>query len=372
MFNTTKELVKKGHNVAVYTSDMLDLTSSRRLTQKNLTINGVSVFYLRSILHHKTFIVTPSIFNLLKKSILDFDLIHIHDCRSYQGINTCLFAQKMGVPYVFQSHGSFLDPSPSSLVNKVGRLTIDRLFSEKIVKSSSKIIALNKTEANEYIKFGIPLKRIEIIPNGIDLLEYTRLPQKGEFKEKFNIEKEKKIILYLGRIHKTKGIDLLIKSYFYLIREKKDCNSILVIAGPDDGYLLEAENLVYTLGLSQFVLFTGYLTNEDKIKALVDAEIFITPSFYGFPITFLEACAIGVPIVTTTSGDILDWINDKVGFVTKPIPSVMALAMYKILSDNELSEKLSRNCKTILKSEFTLEKVVDKLERVYYEVLQQN
>lgn len=47
-------------------------------------------------------------------------------------------------------------------------------------------------------------EKIAIIPNGIDLSEYTNLPPKGLFKKKFNIPESKKIILYLGRIHKTK------------------------------------------------------------------------------------------------------------------------------------------------------------------------
>jgi glycosyltransferase involved in cell wall biosynthesis len=247
----------------------------------------------------------------------------------------------------------------------VGRLTLDKLFGNRIVRASSKIIALNEMEANEYMNFGISEGKIKIIPNGIDLSEYANLPLKGAFKEKFDIENEKKIVLYLGRIHKTKGIELLIKSYAHLIREKECSDSVLVVAGPDDGYLIEAKNLVASLGISESVLFTEYLSNENKMKALVDAQVFVTPSFYGFPMTFLEACITGTPIITTRLGDVLEWIDGSVGYVTHPTEYDLAKAINAIISDEELRERFSKNCIEIVQSRFDIEKVTDGLCQVY-------
>ncbi|MEM2703626.1 MAG: glycosyltransferase family 4 protein, partial [Candidatus Bathyarchaeia archaeon] len=99
------------------------------------------------------------------------------------------------------------------------------------------------------------------------------------------------------------------------------------------------------------------------------AEVFVTPSFYGFPMTFLEACAIGTPIVTTNRGDILEWIDGKAGHVTQPTSHDLAEAIYRIVSDNSLRRKLSRNCMKIVREEFSIEKVVCKLEKVYEEVV---
>ncbi|MDI6846757.1 MAG: glycosyltransferase family 4 protein [Candidatus Bathyarchaeia archaeon] len=106
----------------------------------------------------------------------------------------------------------------------------------------------------------------------------------------------------------------------------------------------------------------------DKMAALVDSDVFVTPSFYGFPMTFLEACAVGTPIITTTLRDHLPWIDGNVGCVTSPNLSEMAEAMYRIISNEELREKFSRNCKRFVKSEFSLEKAAEKLEQVYKEV----
>jgi glycosyltransferase involved in cell wall biosynthesis len=368
VFNVTKELAKRGHQVSVYTSDMLDLHDNNSLRAKHLVINGVDVYYSRSVLRSKTFIVTPATISLLSKNIDDFDIIHIHDARSFQGISTYLFAKTKNVPYVFQPHGSYLPSLPDSPSKAVAKTTLDKLVSGEIIGNASKVIALSQVEAQQYKCAGVPDEKIAIIPNGIDLAEYADLPPKGSFKKKFNIQDDKKIILYLGRIHKTKGIDYLINAYAHMIKTMKCNNTLLVIAGPDDGYLNEAKSIARSLGVSNSILFTGFISKEDKLKALVDAEVFVTPSFYGFPITFLEACAVGTPIITTTLGDSLEWINNNVGYVTLPTYCELAQAIRRVLSDEEVVKRFSKNCRETVQSLFSLEKIVSKLEQVYKEV----
>ena len=242
------------------------------------------------------------------------------------------------------------------------------MISEKVLKKASKIIALSDVEAQQYRSMGVSDEKIAVVTNGIDLSEYAVLPPRGPFKRKFNIPNNKKIILYLGRIHKTKGIDILVKAYAYLIKEMKYNHALLVIAGPDDGYLSEVRSLVASLGISDSVLFTGFIRSEDKLSALVDADVFVTPSFYGFPVTFLEACATGTPLVTTNLGDTLEWIDGNVGYVTPPSHYELAKAIYAIISDDELRQKFSRNCINIVSSEFSIRKVVIILEQIYKEV----
>jgi len=97
--------------------------------------------------------------------------------------------------------------------------------------------------------------------------------------------------------------------------------------------------------------------------------VFVTPSFYGFPMTFLESCAVGTPIVTTSLGDTLEWIDGNVGYVTRPTPRDLAEAVYRIISDDELRRKFSRNCIKVVISNFSLEKVVERLESLYEEIV---
>ena len=213
---------------------------------------------------------------------------------------------------------------------------------------------------------GVPKEKIEIIPNGIDLSKYRNLPPKGSFKKKFCINDDEKIVLYLGRIHESKGLDLLAKAFSVVAKELEKVR--LVMVGSDDGYRKTLLSLITNLGIREKCLLTGFVEERDKFAALVDNDVFVTPSFYGFPITFLEACVTGAPIITTTLGETLEWIDGNVGHVTLPTQTNLARAIHRIISDDELREKFSRNCRKIVKSKFSLEKVVDRLEQVYREV----
>ncbi len=209
----------------------------------------------------------------------------MHGHRNPYNVFISHYARKYNIPYIVQAHGDI----PRIIAWRRLKWLYDILFGYRLLRDASKVIALSEVEAEQYRSMGVPEEKIAIIPNGIDLSEYAVLPSKGAYKRKFGIPEEKKIILYLGRIHKTKGIGLLIKAYTHLINDRHCKDALLVIAGPDDGFLNEAKALANVLGVYNSIVFTGFISSEDKLKALVDADVFVTPSFYGFPITFLDS-----------------------------------------------------------------------------------
>lgn len=369
VYDVSRMLVQQGHEVEVFTSNALDAERKIGNEGSSIIIDGIKVNYFPYIMHYYTFSLTPSMISTVKGRLKKFDLVHIHDFRSFQGIIVAYYARKFNIPYVIQAHGSLPSTSDSKLRSALN-LVLDSACSYRLLKGASKAIALSQMEADQYKAIGIPDKKIAVIPNGIDLSEYADLPPKGSFKKKFNIPEDKRIILYLGRTHKTKGIDFLIRAYAHLINDMKYKDAVLVIAGPDDGYLQEVRSLADSLGVSTSVLFTGFISNEDKLRALVDADVFATPSFYGFPMTFLEACVTGTPIVTTNLGDTLKWMDGNVGYVASPSYYEIAGAIYAIISNERLHGKFSRNCVEIVRSKFSLEKVVARLEKVYEELFQ--
>ncbi|NHV60331.1 MAG: glycosyltransferase [Candidatus Verstraetearchaeota archaeon] len=363
-YDISRKLADRGHLVTVYTTDIKDENSRGGTAFKK--VDGVNVFYFRNLSIYfakKKIFITPSLIPALKKNVRSFDIVHIHGNRTTLNPIFYHFLKKGSVPYVIQSHGGL----PSIGLSKN---LYDLFFGYRLLKDASKVVALTRIEAEQYRSMGVPKEKIVIIPNGIDLSEYDELPPKGSFKKKFNISEDRKIILYLGRIHKTKGIDLLVRAYAHLKNEMKCRDVVLVIAGPDDGYLSEAKALANSLGVYNSVMFTGFISSEDKLKALVDAEVFVTPSFYGFPMTFLEACTVGTPIVTTSLGDTLEWIDRNVGYVAQPTPRDLAEVIFRIISDDELRSRFSKNCTEIVKSEFAIEKVVEKIEKVYKDVVE--
>ena len=165
---------------------------------------------------------------------------------------------------------------------------------------------------------GVPDEKIAVIPNGIDFSEYAVLPPRGSFKRKFGIKNEEKIVLYLGRLHKIKGVDILVKAFTNVIENLDDVR--LVVVGPDDGSLDGLQTLVKDMNVGNKVIFTGPLYGLEKIKAYVDSEVYVLPSRYEtFPMTVLEAYACGKPVIASNVGGLKDLvINGETGLLVEP------------------------------------------------------
>jgi glycosyltransferase involved in cell wall biosynthesis len=364
-FDIGKELVKRGHDVTVYTSDAK--TPAIRVKEKFAEVEGMRVYYFKNLsmflVKWSNFFVTPGLCKKLRTDLREFDIIHVHEYTTFQNIFLHRFARKNKIPYVLQVHGSI------PKVDREGRQQLyEILFGSALLRDSSKVVALNSVEAKQYVSVGVSPQKIEIIPNGINPFDGEKTI-KGQFKKDNRIPNDKKIIIYVGRIHKSKGIDLLINAYDILVKKMNCTDTLLIIAGPDDGYLAEAKSLVNSLNLGISVLFVGYIKTEEKFAVLADSDVFVTPAFYGFPITFLEACSIGLPIITTTKGDQMDWIDGKVGIVTSPTSLEIAKAMKLILSNKEMSEGFSAKGKMLVHSTFSIEKMVNKVEHMYEEII---
>lgn len=363
-YEISKKIVVKGHEVVVYTTDADNETT--RFKEKTRYFDRIKVNYFKNInyfiaFHHKVFI-SPSMIWMAKKELKNYDVIHMHDTRTFQNVIIHYFAKKYKIPYVLQPHGTL-----SSQVNtkKSFKVLFDILFGNQVFKDASKIIALNDSEGLKCKEMGLVDEQIAIIPNGINLRDYNNLPEKGQFKRKLNLDDNVQIVLYLGRIHESKGIELLINSFSKL--SKKLNNTLLVIVGPDDGYLSLLMDLVNSLNITDKVLFTGPVSEIDKFAAYTDSDVFVTPSFYGFPLTFLEAMACGTPIVTTNKGDFIENIDHKVGYVVEYNEDELANAIYDILTDDLLRDEFKKNCTAFIK-QFDWSKIAKDIEEVYCKV----
>jgi len=222
-------------------------------------------------------------------------------------------------------------------------------------------------EAEQYKSMGVSENKIEIVPNGIDPSEFESLPQRGDFRRKWGINDNQKIILYLARIYKIKGPDLLARSFAELSKEID--NVKLVIAGPDDGYLTSLKKLVADLEISDKVLFTGPLYGEEKLRAYVDADVYVLPSVYEtFPVAVLEACACGVPVIVTDRCGIADIVNNKVGYMVEYNKDQLKSAMIKVLNDEGLRRRFGEEGKRLVRDQFSWDVVVAKVENIYRNV----
>ncbi|MCQ8893266.1 MAG: glycosyltransferase [Methanolinea sp.] len=356
-FLTCQKLSERGHDITVLTTDFhFDAVYAKKL-------KNVEVIPTESSLHIGLFLYSPKMKAWLSKNISKYDIIHLQNFRSYQNAIVSNYAKKMGIPYILQARGSVLPFFEKKLLKQA----FDMMWGNEILKNAAKCIALTKTESDQYIKMGVPENKIVIIPNGLDLSQFSNLPERGTFRSKYKISDNEQIILFLGRIHKIKGIDLLIEAYAEVLKEIP--NARLVIAGPDDNYISALQKQIRELKPGKMPLFTGPLYDQEKLSAYVDADVYVLPSRYEvFANTILESWACGTPVIVTTGCHIAD-VVEKAGIVVERDPVELAEAIKKIVLDEVLREKFSKMGKMLVNDKLNLDAIVDNIKVCYRHVI---
>jgi glycosyltransferase involved in cell wall biosynthesis len=362
-YELSKELAKRGHNVTIITTDLYKpnmrySSCDHSDVCENLKITRFKYFSDWLAWKHKVYL-SIELLKYLNLHISDYDLVHLQDLISIHAFATAILCRKNNIPYVLTTHGSIPWLSEKHMIN----IIYNTLCGKSILKHASKIVALNEMEVNQCLKMGIEGQKLEIIPNGVPLFSQVPLPLKGEFRMKYSIIKDEKIILYLGRLHKIKGLELLLDAFFDLRNYPK---IKLVIVGPDDGYLEELVNKIKNLKLDDRVIVTGALYDTDKASAYIDADVYVLPSIYEcFPLSVLEACSYGIPVIITNRCGIADVIDNQVGLVVPYDKDYLRDAILHMLSDEKLRQDFGKKGKLLVRERFNWEKIAEQEERIY-------
>lgn len=359
-----------GNDVKVYTSDSCKERLKFPNGRYDVDVGGINVDYFKNLSNRfklATMLDSPlSAPFRIRKDIKNHEVIHIHEHRQTLAIFVSHFARKNNIPYVVQAHGSVLP-----FFQKEGLKNIfDKVFGFRILHNASCVFALTEVEKEQYLKMGVEEDKIEIVPLGINLEEYENLPQKGSFKSRFNIAEDDKLILFVGRIHEIKGLDLLVDAFNDLIDHNGEVSIKLAIVGPDDGYLSKLEEKVKEYSLKENVIITGPLYKEEKQEALVDCDLFVMPSKYeSFTTSGLEAMACGKPLVLTKNNHIHDWVDGNVGIACDDDKDSLRKAIETVLFDDDLSAVYGEKGKELIKTKYNWDIINTQILDIYKKLL---
>ena len=359
-----------GNDVKVYTSDSCKERLKFPNGRYDVDVGGINVDYFKNLSNRfklATMLDTPlSAPFRIRKDIKNHEVIHIHEHRQTLAIFVSHFARKNNIPYVVQAHGSVLP-----FFQKEGLKNIfDKVFGFRILHNASCVFALTEVEKEQYLKMGVEEDKIEIVPLGINLEEYENLPQSGRFRSRFNVAKEDKLILFVGRIHEIKGLDLLVDAFNDLIDNSDEVSIKLAIVGPDDGYLSKLEEKINEYSLKENVIITGPLYKEEKQEALVDCDLFVMPSKYeSFTTSGLEAMACGKPLVLTKNNHIHDWVDGNVGIACDDDKDSLRKAIETVLFDDDLSAVYGAKGKELIKTKYNWDIINTQILDIYKKLL---
>ena len=366
-------LAKRGHEVTVYTTDVDAGCSRLRNIQGLEKIDGMKVRYFKNVsnlLAYKYRGYLPvKMFRTVSKEISSFDIIHLHDFRHVLNVIVHHYAQKHAIPYVLDAHGS--TPRIGRRVKRGLQRLFDLAFGYRLLRDASRVIALTEVMVNEYKEVGVEQGKIILLaPLPSDPEEFSQLPPSGNFRHKFGI-KEKHILMFFGRIHWVKGLDFLVESFHELAQHRSDV--ILAIVGPDDGYKSTLEGLIERLHISDKVLFTGFLGGEEKLSALVDANVVFQISRYeAGPGASFEAILCNTPIIVskhTGAGEIVRK-TDTGYLVEYGNKDELVDTVQKILDNPAEAMTKTQKAKDYIKTSLSTAKGIKNYENLYQEVVE--
>jgi glycosyltransferase involved in cell wall biosynthesis len=358
----SRKLANLGHEVSVYTSNAYNFKKNLDLRGEHI-IKNVRVIYFKNYFP-KRYWHTPGVIWRILKERKKFDVIHLNNNFGYINFIVYLVAKAFNIPIIFSAHGSLTVRFRNYFIKSI----YNKLITINILKYASKVIAFNKEEANQYLEMKVPMNKIEIVPIGINLKDFSPLLETNDFRERYNILKKEIAILFIGRIHFIKGIEYIIRA----VKKISDSGYSVkfLVVGPDFGHLEKLKKIVLELNIGKQVLFVGPLYGKEKVKALYGSDVFVLPSLSeSFGIVALEAGYCGLPLVLSEGVSLSREIKEKAALVVPLDVNKFSEVLKKLIDDRALRLRLGKKAKAIIKEKYNSDLIAEKVFDIYKSVV---
>lgn len=361
VYEMSKELCVKGHMPTIYTTDGCTKRLNVR-TNIETKYEGIPVIYFKNLsnnLRIKYKIALPYKFiQIIIQNINKFDVIHLNEYNTTLNIVCYLASIIYNKPIIFQAHGSMMFKS-NSKIKRILRHIFDISIGKKILKRSKYIIALNEQEKKQYDQYSINKKKIIILPNSISVKSENVIINKNRSRFK---------IVFIGRLHKDKGLDALLQAAQYLSQSSYKNKIMFYIVGPDDGCLNSIKNNIYKHKMKDFVILLGPQYGRKKEIILKNADIITIPSINEtFPMILLESLERSKPIIASNIPSIKSIItNNQEGLLFDKGDGIdMAHKIIHMVNNYEEAILLGKKGRIKLINKWSSSYVITKLEKIY-------
>lgn len=360
-FNAT-ELAKLGHQVEVFTP----------LYEKvDQEFQGVTVTRIKPLIKYGNAAFIPALHFLLK----DFNIIHLH-YPFFGGAETIwLYRKKIkrsGAKIVLHYHMDTVGQGIFKIIFGLSKI----FFLPKIIELADKVIITSadygkNSDVAKYLEQN-PSKFFEL-PNGVFSNKFVPGPKDPELLSKYNIENSDKVIMFVGgmdKAHYFKGVQYLVEAASRL--RQKNYKWKLVIVGKGE-LIIKYKSLAAQLRISNEVIFTGYVTQEDLPKHYNLADVVVLPSIdksEAFGLTLVEAMACAKPVIASNLVGVRSVVEDGVnGHLVEPKNvDDLATKINHILSNKNLAEQYGQAGRKKVEEKYDWGKIGRALEELYKKI----
>lgn len=293
--------------------------------------------------------------------VAEADVVHITGHWSVLGARVCLAAQRLDKPYVYCPAGSLRIFGRSVWIKRLYNWVVGK----RIVRSATRCLTVTELEREQFHEYGVADERIVRMPNGVHLAG-TVTPDPDGFRNRYDLNTSP-LLLFLGRLSPIKGPDLLLEA-FTRIAERHP-QATLIFAGPegDLGAALKAE--VARAGLTERVLFVGYLAGQAKQDALAAADLLVVPSRHeAMSLVALEAGLRGTPVMLTDQCGFDEVQEAGGGLVVAARADAIAAGLDELLGTAEQLPVYGEKLRQLVLAHYTWDVLIRQAGQLYEEL----
>jgi glycosyltransferase involved in cell wall biosynthesis len=267
----------------------------------------------------------------IKDRVSDFDLIHIHSLWNLAATWAADAARDANIPYVVSPRG-MLSETCLRQRHYVLKHAYAWALERRTVQAAARLHFLNADEFRASRNGWFKNPRHFIAANGVKLDPDSTKPDL--FRARVPEFENRRVMLFLGRLHGIKGLDLQLQALQQLIPKHPDL--IWLLIGPDGGEWRRLKSLIRQAGLEAHVKWMGPIMDDVRYSALAAADVLLQTSFYECQsMTVNEALAVGVPLVVTDSINYAEVESAGAGYVVRRDPAEVARAVESILESSD-------------------------------------
>jgi glycosyltransferase involved in cell wall biosynthesis len=301
-----------------------------------------------------------------RQHIKNFDLVHVTSFWCYPALAAIPAARHSRVPYLVSTHGTLRKANlQDHLVKKwLYYLAVER-------RNVTGAAAIHYTTAMEreldaFHRFRTPSF---IVPNGFNLEEFDGLMDMLEAKKIWGINPKAQVVTFIGRLHKVKALDLLIKAMSEPPLQAQEVQ--LLLAGPDGGEEQALRKLAMDLGVEARVRFLGMVSPQDRNNLLAASDILaLVSTNENFGITPVEAMLARVPVLLSEHvGISREVLADGAGLVVPLKVEAIAQALGQMLAEPAKLKEMGQRAAIKARERYDINVVGTQMARAYEDIL---
>jgi len=355
-----------GVSSKVYTTSSIKKYGRKYTEFYEKKFSNFEIFRFHSFIRFKEYRISLEMLPFMIQHEKEIDIIHSHALRSYPEDLGVILSLTKKKPFIISAHGGIS-------INWDYRDKIPKMISDISIGKIKKLIkphyiAVTKMEIPLIKKLGADDDHVHFIPHGVNI-DIFKPVDSSNLKKSLGVEGSK-IILYVGRIAKGKGVDKLVKILADLRKEKIDVK--LVIVGNDAGYLSIVKLLINNLDLNEHIRLVGFVNKIDLAKYYSMADLVVYPSRQEiFGLVLVEAMACGKPVIgSDIMGPSEIIINGKTGYTSdfRDLKKLSEMILH-LLEDDKKMIQMGKNGLNRVKENYTWKKAAESHYNLYKKVL---